>query len=1032
MRAVSVDAAGAFVRGSHSDRGLRLVVLLVSLLLCAWLAAPPNAYGIHAGGEVACSLCHQPHQATLSPSLLDVGDDSITTQVGICMFCHEVGATGAPFAPVEDINIGAPGTEVFPSGHRVESASATPDLTNDCSGCHNPHTETAKLPQMTINGWVIDTAVDPNDWCRSCHDPDSDDTDDPGLTPDANWSGVTGDAYYDQIFTSREVDTYIGFGTFRGWPAYVNTSAHASIPADPAEGRAAGDCLWCHERHSSTSTYDNLIAEFGPTSKAACDECHDDHLVLDPAGDWGTGHLISGSSVLPDGTPLPCYECHNAHGSRNGNAVLGQDSLGANLDPSTPAGQSAFCYTCHLSSDGYGWNSYSSPAGMEIWATLAAKSGITTAVAGIPRGDMIVLPDTIAQHASDTLEGCSCHGSVHAPGPGVSAGGQPCYDCHMALEDDMEWDSASVAPYGHAVGTSITDGDTASYPNYTTDSKSNVYCLSCHMDHTFNTDKGLNLRTSVDGAVTAARTDHAVGTASGLCVSCHSVAVGSVTYTVAGLDYQSKAHDYVVNDAATVGYDGTSAFNPNCTKCHTDPAGLDGRQDGTYKIAPHFSDDESRLAKALGATLALDLASQPVASTEENLCFACHDGDATVSADPDGYGVGDMSDASQDVYDQFKTAGYYTHGVDDPSWAGVHTSDETAFTSSNKHIECEDCHNPHAAGDTLNVSGGTDGNQINTDSPLLGVWGVSPTYLAAAKANQWTEPTGSTAVAGGSTQYEYQICFKCHSGYNTAYDPNTRDTGNNPAFAWGGVGADAWTNVALEFNPSNSSYHPVYQALPQNWLIGTTTVNYRRITSINTARLQTGWTTPGQTMTCSDCHGSLSASTTAQGPHGSSVEHILKGTWPIRTDGNPWSLSNTSYTGLLCNNCHNIAQTKNAKPHSQHTSADRGTCFWCHIVVPHGGEMGRLLGDNGETTGGYTGGTMPSRYAYNNDKSNLAIVAFNPTLRDASGVVAVKNACQVNDTQTGLATQQNGPWGTDACTSHSLGGGGATDADFNW
>lgn len=1021
MRAVSGDAAAASVRCGQGDRGLLLVVLLVSLLLCAWLALPERAYGIHAGGEVACNQCHQPHQATLSPSLLDVGDDSITTQVGICMFCHEDGALGAPDAPVSDINTSTVEPAVFPSGHRVESASSGGDLTNDCSGCHNPHTETVKLPQMTINGFTVlidddpGTTDEPNTWCRACHDPESDDADASGLTPDANWAqAVMGypepwdpDLYYDQIFSSREVDTYIGFGTFRGWTAYENTSAHASIPASSTVGRAEGDCLWCHERHSSTSTYDNLIAEFGPTSKAACDECHEDHLALDPAGDWGTGHFIDDAASPLNGLPLPCYECHNAHGSRNGNTMLGQDSLGQLLNPDsesttyTVETQAQFCYTCHLSSDGLGWNSWTGT--MQTYAqlvTAAETSDITTSVAGLLRTDMVQLPARIKAHQSSEIDklGCKCHGSVHAPNPkGVPAGGQSCYNCHP-YEASMEYDGDDrPLSYHHVLGTSSTPGDNAfasgSYPGAGTTplSDTEVYCLSCHVDHdkfydgTSVDDRGSNLRAAISSE-NPSDTDFDA-TTDGICLGCHDVArkkdtanqksADGTDYTPAidpGL-YGTSAHGvkadgttmYTVQSAS---FGTSTTFQANCSKCHNDNRTRDFYDEASS--APMFGLHWSPSRRILAALGRADYASDP--SNEEDFCYSCHSpGDDTlykaeVNSGKDWYGTPDvlMSTSAEGVYTQFTDNNVVSrsHRVSNASWTGTHSPswrDETGdvagvtrFTAG-EHIECADCHSPHGAG-TGTVSGtkrsttAAPSNLIDSStSPLSGVWGVSVDYDydGDGDKDEWVEPFYSVEETSAA---EYQICLKCHSGFNEGYnvDPGYLDpdysTGNwsSGTFSSSWPTAAAWTNVALEFNPANDSYHPVFA----------TAKRPLRATQL----MKEPWNSHkgNQTMYCSDCHYDSAASPVAMGPHGSATTRILRGNWDPESNAVGYRLNSTG--GLLCAECHTNLATSSVA-HLNH--ANRGySCGKCHIAIPHGGAAPRLLA----TTGTNGGKATPAPY----------------------------------------------------------------------
>jgi len=105
---------------------------------------------------------------------------------------------------------------------------------------------------------------------------------------------------------------------------------------------------------------------------------------------------------------------------------------------------------------------------------------------------------------------------------------------------------------------------------------------------------------------------------------------------------------------------------------------------------------------------------------------------------------------------------------------------------------------------------------------------------------------------------------------------------------------------------------------------------------------------------------------------------------------------------------------RNYEPHAHHQQIEHGTCYWCHMVVPHGGNMGRLIAD-----GGGTYDNMPSRYAYNNDKRNVGIVAFNPTYRDSSGEID-QSSC----VSRGVPNEFNS-----SCTkSH----GGSDTAAYNW
>lgn len=129
--------------------------------------------------------------------------------------------------------------------------------------------------------------------------------------------------------------------------------------------------------------------------------------------------------------------------------------------------------------------------------------------------------------------------------------------------------------------------------------------------------------------------------------------------------------------------------------------------------------------------------------------------------------------------------------------------------NNKRHVECTDCHNPHRVqkGNHAGTNGGTDirgtagGNAVS--GVLTGTFGVEPTYPAEAGAgssfgNIPTSFSMRCGVPGGTNnycadgvvQYEYQICFKCHSNY--AYD--------DVSDAVSGTGAVAPTGTGAQYN----------------------------------------------------------------------------------------------------------------------------------------------------------------------------------------------------------------------------------------
>ncbi len=231
------------------------------------------------------------------------------------------------------------------------------------------------------------------------------------------------------------------------------------------------------------------------------------------------------------------------------------------------------------------------------------------------------------------------------------------------------------------------------------------------------------------------------------------------------------------------------------------------------------------------------------------------------------------------------------------NYSGKHKAssvDETrAYLSANKHVECSDCHNPHT------TTAGTHTPRSTTlANALNGVDGVNVTSWPAA----WATPTISDTLVTATE--EWQVCFKCHSSYNTNL------TGWNPN----------WTDLAQEFNPNNASYHSV--------IAGGHPSGYG--TFLN------GWS-PWVRMTCSDCHfNNIAGASDAKGPHKSGLSGIV---------------------GKDCTGCHDVISGTSGfsgfdgQLHNCHytwgcSESEMGgpmTCTTCHVKVPHGAPRPRLM-----------------------------------------------------------------------------------------
>lgn len=197
--------------------------------------------------------------------------------------------------------------------------------------------------------------------------------------------------------------------------------------------------------------------------------------------------------------------------------------------------------------------------------------------------------------------------------------------------------------------------------------------------------------------------------------------------------------------------------------------------------------------------------------------------------------------------------------------------------SLNMHVECEDCHNPHAVrrftAEAPNVNGF-----------LEGVKGVSRSGIPVFPA-----------------QYEYEICFRCHA------DSPLKPAGNTSRQL-------EQNNVRLEFDVNNPSYHPV-ESVGKN---------------MNSPSLISPWT-ESSIMYCTDCHASDGSDAPA-GPHGSVFPSILKLAY---NKADNTVESELSYE--LCYSCHDrnsILNDQSFGKHNKHIREENTPCNACHD--PHG------------------------------------------------------------------------------------------------
>ncbi len=281
---------------------------------------------------------------------------------------------------------------------RVDSAP-----TGDCSQCHDQHSLiTGESPYP-----VALFAENSNTMCYTqggtgpCHQsmpnnyPATETSRIPEGFPEAGYFEYNGGGQ--KIWGAEFRDRWPGAIVFDN-PGMVGGlgffSPHRNDPEMPRKDfTGVGSCLNCHNAHGSENPFDMLVSSYRgiggfdeptyPTRYQLCFDCHSaygpvgmeisgrsiqDYYDTSMNGDHA-GHqirmnsqiAISWPSHIREGDKLPCYDCHNPHGSwgYNGegpNAFLISDERPgwSNLIDTKrdPAQNRKFCLGCHIPADG--------------------------------------------------------------------------------------------------------------------------------------------------------------------------------------------------------------------------------------------------------------------------------------------------------------------------------------------------------------------------------------------------------------------------------------------------------------------------------------------------------------------------------------------------------------------------------------------------------------------------------------------------------------------------------------------------------
>jgi predicted CXXCH cytochrome family protein len=754
---------------------------------------------------------------------------------------------------------------------------------------------------------------------------------------------------------------------------------------------ATVSCTRCHEVHGA------YPADWDYTYVDLCYSCHGATSAADAAGaksslniqaefgdyDGQTQPASVHRSTKMETDRTECDACHSAHRSpyyydNSGNYVAassyrkmirvqtGEDAGGPlytyysyNDDTLNPESgeNAAFCLACH--------GSDATPIGyvgdVDDYAGTGGDHNSAGYSAAAHGPSVVYSNDHGRTNASEypQVQCLACH-AKHASAAdkliayrGDDAGSYAesglCFACHSSASGESRVAAGYSAPF------SWNDRDvesefsrTSAHPVSSSATGRSLTCASCHNVHNV-TEAGTGAW-SLARVSTPSNTKATPADMTAFCLGCHTTTPPSATIAAdtlvpyrIGFSDQSAAPYFPGWDKSgfgTLGVGETNHYTPAtggqpalCKNCH-DPHGSDYERLVAWS-APTGAEKVGAWTPNSG-TRENDSATASALSSEENLCYQCH-----------GNGVAyPKAPGAANVYTPANPASgsNNTHVMSD--YSGRHSDTEVAadLGGTNRHSECVDCHDPHAA---KRVGGTATQDTLDTSAPggaIHGVWGVVPDYSNPVRDGtsnpgtyNWTTPSTFTdlRLTGVTTDMEAYLCFKCHSG-NTAQPAGQGDT-------------------ALEFNPSNFSVHNVLGqsvgAQEQFTYVASDANTYTDTWQFPTIGVFQASYDQNTMLTCTSCHTNESGN--AKGPHGSTVQWLLDPAYPTDWKTSYLVVSTDDPDGMygtpICQKCHSLYGAGGVVSNSAHGRVSRhggssNPCISCHIKIPHGWKRPRLLG----------------------------------------------------------------------------------------
>lgn len=590
--------------------------------------------------------------------------------------------------------------------------------------------------------------------------------------------------------------------------------------------------------------------------------------------------------------------------------------------------------------------------------------------------------------------------------------------------------SGAASGFTRRIGTDLTNDHPISFTYNTTLANTDgelreqaaaidMRCATCHEPHSSENGKFLRYNRFQVAAPSGGEFDEDNDI---ICLKCHDKdrddAGNTLDWSLSAHAHSSVANETYTSAASSLrGFDaGAAVWQVSCLNCH-DTHTTQGARHLLREGVDEIDTSAASVAKTGGFP------------AQEETCYQCHT-NSTESALSSVTYVPNIEDAFK-LSKRMPITGA-DQPIDPATTEEVHDINDADMTedqatlgygvSTNRHVECTDCHNPHRVvkkrqfndDPTTADAAGTHDHTAPHDNlasgVLRGITGVEPDWGTAGNsfatdATSFSLKQGdggvgaSTSVSSTWVTREYQVCLKCHSNYAYTTPPNLGSpyTGTT---ASGTNQMTQYTNQATEFHaPSDHADEPLSKGSDGGAYSSYNTNNHRSWHPVMAATGRSdaergtssssfespfnGGYTGTQTIYCSDCHGSSTStynSTTPDngedgdpwGPHGSTNNFILKGEWSSTTGASGREGAYTS--NALCFKCHkrSLYADRNGGSssgfgnlHAYHTDKiEKLRCSWCHVAVPHGWKNKAFLvnlNDVGPEAGEVAGTQMRNR-----------------------------------------------------------------------